>query len=129
MMFARWTFLLAGIYGLLILGAGLLAEIPVGGRAQMLLEEPEFYYGFLGSALVWQLVFLLVSSDPVRWRSLMPICVLEKLAFLGSSAALVGAGRMPIGAPFVGAIIDGLLAVLFLLAWRRTPGPNAAPAR
>jgi hypothetical protein len=126
MTFSRWTFLLAGLYGLLALLPGLLAEAPFMGAARLSLSQPEFYYGFFGSAILWQLVFLLISRDPVRWRALMPVCILEKLAFFLPSMALLGAGRVGFGGALIAAIIDGVLAVLFFLAWRATPKSTQA---
>lgn len=120
MRLARWIYLIAGIYGLLVLLPGFFLERSVEASGG-LLSHPEFYYGFYGSALVWQLVFLVIALDPVRFRILMPITFLEKLAFFGSSLVLFESGRMTIGGPFIGALIDGGLMVLFVIAWLRTP--------
>ncbi len=114
MRFARWVFLIAGIYGILVLVPGLFME---QGTAPPAVTHPEFYYGFFGSALVWQLVFLLIGSDPQRWRLLMPIAVLEKAAFFIPCLALYSAGRMEAGQMFLGGMIDGFLMVMFALAW------------
>lgn len=113
MRFARWVFLIAGIYGILVLVPGLFME----PSAMPAVTHPEFYYGFFGSALVWQLVFLLIGSDPQRWRLLMPIAVLEKAAFFIPCLALYSAGRMEAGQMFLGGMIDGFLMVMFALAW------------
>jgi len=117
---ARWTYLVAAIYGLLILAAGLFAErsLDASGAA---LAHPEFYYGFYGSAIVWQLAFLLIASDPVRFRMLMPITFVEKAAFLVSNLILFATGRMTMGGPFIGGLIDGGLLLLFVIAWLQTP--------
>jgi hypothetical protein len=127
MRLARWIYLVAAIYGLLILAAGLFAERTLDASGAQL-AHPEFYYGFHGSAIVWQLVFLLIVSDPVRFRVLMPITFLEKAAFLVSNLVLLATGRMSMGGPFIGGLIDGGLMVLFVLAWLRTPRSAAAKA-
>jgi len=120
MRLARWIYLVAATYGLLILAAGLFAERTLDGSDAPLVH-PEFYYGFYGSAIVWQLVFLLIASDPERFRVLMPFTFLEKAAFLVSNLALLATGRMSVGGPFIGGLIDGALMILFVIAWLRTP--------
>lgn len=122
---ARWIYLVAAIYGLLILAAGLFAERSLDATAAPL-PHPEFFYGFYGSAIAWQFVFLLIASNPTRFRVLMPITFLEKAAFLVSNLILMAMGRMSMGGPFIGGLIDGLLLVLFVLAWLRTPRHAAA---
>jgi hypothetical protein len=119
MRLARIIFVAAAIYGLLLLVPGLLVE-NTGGHA--FLAQPEYYYGFYGLALAWQVGFLLIASDPLRYRPLMLVAVLEKATFFGACIALWSAGRLPgMSGPFLGAMIDGLLMLLFLLAWWVTP--------
>lgn len=121
--FARVTFGVAAAYGILALVPGFFAEQVIG---QGPLPHPEFYYGFYGSALVWQLLFVLISRDPVGCRWLMPIAVLEKAAFFIPCVWLYAVGRMPVAGPFIGGMIDGVLMLLFLVAWRRTPAARPA---
>ena len=116
MKFARWIFLIAGIYGVVVLTPGLL--MPPQGA-------PEFYYGFIGSALVWQLAFFIVARDPVGFRALMPICMLEKLAFFVTCLALRFTGQMDASPIFIGAMIDGLWLLLFVWAWFATRSAHA----
>lgn len=126
MKFARWVFLVAGIYGVLVLAPGFFLEKLANDTDPPAITHPEFYYGFYGSALVWQLVFLAIWRDPVRLRLLMPIAVVEKFAFFSACLALHFTGRMNIGGPFLGGMIDGVWMVLFSLAWRAS---RPAPAR
>ena len=108
---ARWIYLIAGIYGIAVLAPSFFISPPEGAR-------PEFYYGFLGLALVWQFGFILISRDPARFRPLMPITILEKLSFFATCIALYASGRMGVSGPFIGGMIDGVLMVLFAFAWR-----------
>lgn len=126
MKFARRVYLIAAIYGIVVLVPGFFMEREFGLAMPPAITHPEFYHGFYGSALVWQFAFLLIARDPVRYRALMPITMLEKLAFLLACLWLWGAGRLAIGGPFYGAMIDGVLMVLFLIAWMRTPGAPVA---
>lgn len=117
MRLARWIYAIAGIYGILVLIPGFFLESMVPAPA---LTHPEFYYGFYGSALVWQFVFLLIARDPLKLRPLMPITFLEKLAFFAPSLWLHFSGRLPLGGPLIGGMIDGVLLCLFVFAWWST---------
>jgi hypothetical protein len=120
MRFARWTFLIAGLYGVLILVPGFFLEAQLGTREPPPVTHPEFYYGFYGSALVWQLVFFVIAGNPLKYRPLILVSVLEKVSFFATCVVLFLEGRLAAGGPLLGSIIDGLWAVLFILAWRRT---------
>ena len=117
---AQWIFRLAAIYGLLVLLPGLFLEAQFSATNPPPLTHPIFYYGFYGSAIVWQLAFLLIASDPQRYQPLIAIAVLEKAAFLLPALWLRSQGRLADSGPWWGALIDGLLMLLFLFAWRRT---------
>ncbi|MFT3727614.1 MAG: hypothetical protein QM759_07315 [Terricaulis sp.] len=120
---ARWIYLIAGVYGILVLIPGFFLEKLVAAPP---LTHPEFYYGFYGSALVWQLVFLAIARDPVKLRVLMPITWLEKLAFFVPSLALHFTGRLPMSGPLIGGMIDGVLLLLFVFAWWSSRSATAA---
>lgn len=119
--FAKTTYLLAAIYGIAVLLPGIFLEARFSQAAPPGLTHPEFYYGFYGSALVWQLAFFLISRDPVRYRALMLVTVLEKASFLIACLALWSSGRMGPTGPFYGSLIDGVWMILFAIAWTRTP--------
>jgi hypothetical protein len=111
MRFAKWVFLMAGIYGL----AALLPQYFVKPSA----DRPEIFYGFVGVAIAWQLLFVLTSVDVARFRPIMPVAVVEKLGFGIPAVVLFTQGRI---APrmLAAGIIDLVLAVLFLVAWSKT---------
>jgi len=123
--FARRVFLAAGAYGLVVLLPQYFLEDQIGRDYPPPITHPEHYYGFVGLALVWQLAFLLIARDPVRYRALMPIAVLEKAAFAVPTFLLFASGRVA-GATTAVAGIDALLGVLFFAAWRatRSDGPG-----
>lgn len=121
MTFARRLFTVAAIYGLVSLLPMYFLEERLMARMPPALTHPEFYYGFIGVALAWQLLFLLVAREPVRLRPVMLPAVVEKLGWGLGVLVLVAQGK--IGTFFVpAAVIDLLLAVLFVVAWRRTEG-------
>ena len=88
------------------------------------ITHPEHFYGFVGLALVWQLAFLLIASDVVRYRPLMPIAVAEKAAFAIPTFLLFAQGRVAAATTAV-AGIDAVLGLLFLAAYLATR-PDAA---
>jgi hypothetical protein len=79
------------------------------------LIHPEYYYGFLGVAVAWQIAFLAIARDPVRLHPIMPAAVVEKWAFAASTFILFAAARAPAHVA-VFAAIDLLLGALFLMA-------------
>ncbi|HYD12206.1 MAG TPA: hypothetical protein VEC11_05110 [Allosphingosinicella sp.] len=116
----RLIFTMAGIYGLLILTPFLFLERRIAEAAPGGMTHPEYYYGFLGAALVMQLVYLAIGRDPGRLRPLMPIAALAKTAFFLTILVLYLQERVP--APALEfASVDALLAFAFLYAWRITP--------
>lgn len=117
MSFARWVFRIAGAYGLVVLVPQLFLAEKMGQDYPPALTHLEFYYGFVGVAIAWQIAFLIIASDPPRYRPLMLAGVVEKFSFLLVAVLLFAQGRL--AAPILlGGLIDGLLGVLFLLSWR-----------
>jgi hypothetical protein len=119
MSFAKWAYRLAGIYGFVVLTPLLFLEPALAARTGPV-TYPEYYYGFAGAALVFQALFLLISTDPGRYRRVMLITVAEKLCFPAAVWPLFLLGRTP-GSVLVFATIDLVLGIVFLIAWRRTP--------
>ncbi len=117
--FAERVFRLAAIYGILVLLPQYFMEEWIGRDFPPPITHPEHFYGFIGVALAWQVVFLIIARDPVRYRPIMLAAILEKLAFGGAALALFLAQRL---APSVLAagVVDLVLAGLFLAAYRKT---------
>ena len=116
---ARLIFTIAGIYGLVVLTPFLFMEHMIAERTPGGLTHPEYYYGFLGAGLVMQLVYLTIGRDPVRYRPLMPIGAVAKLAFFLPVLILFLEDRVP-AITLAFASVDALLAFAFLHAWRIT---------
>jgi hypothetical protein len=116
---ARWIFVAAGSYGVLALAPGFLFKEEFVVATPPVITHPEFYYGFCGAAMVWQIAFLLVATDPIRFRPLVALSILEKLSFFGTCLVLFLTGRQTPGAPLLGGAIDGLWMILFAIAWVR----------
>jgi hypothetical protein len=117
--FARRVFIGAGIYGLLGVLPLFFMEPRFVEMFPPALTHPEFFYGFAGVALAWQVAFLVIGSDPARFRPLMLPAVLEKVTYGAGVLWLVVEGRTPL-LLVVTAVIDLVLAILFTAAFLRT---------
>jgi hypothetical protein len=119
MIFAKRVFLIAAVYGLIVLLPQYFLEERTGRDFPPAITHPEYFYGFIGIAVAWQLVFLIISRDPVRYRPLMPVAVVEKIAFGVPAIALYLTGRL--SSQMLGAgILDLILGALFIMAYART---------
>jgi hypothetical protein len=123
MRFARTVYTIAAAYGFMVLFPLYFLIDRMGELAPPAVTHPEAYYGFVGVALLWQLAFLLIASDPVRYRPLMPITILEKLAYIVPVVILFWLGRVGT-AVLLTSLADPILGVLFLAAYWRT---NSTP--
>ncbi len=119
MTFAKRVFFIAGVYGLLVLAPQYFLEAKIGRDYPPTITHPEYFYGFVGVAIAWQVLFLLIARDPARYRLMMLPAILEKLSFGPPAWILFLQGRVA-PAVLVPATIDLILAVLFVMAYRRT---------
>ena len=126
MRFARWVFRVAGIYGILAIAPMYFYEERLGRDMPPALNHPEFFYGFAGVTLAWQLAFLVISLDPVRYRLLMLPAMVEKFAFVVAAVVLFTQGRIPMPI-FGGAMLDLVLGVLFVAAFLTTTPREQKP--
>ena len=119
MKFARRVFLGAAIYGFSVLLPQYFLEGKTGRDFPPPITHPEYFYGFVGVALAWQVVFFIISRDPARFRPLMIPAIIEKAAFGIPAIVLFLLGRL--NAQMLGAgIIDLVLGTLFIVAYVRT---------
>ena len=126
MRFSRYVFRGAAIYGILVLLPQYFLLAKHGQDAPPAITHPEYYYGFTGVALVFQLVFLVIASDPLRYRALMPVSVLEKLSFGVPAVILYMQGRLATDMLAAG-VMDLILGTLFTIAYvRMTHAPEPA---
>jgi hypothetical protein len=123
MKFAKRVFLLAGIYGLIVVLPQYFLETKTGQDFPPPITHPEYYYGFIGVALAWQVLFISVARDPVRYRAMMIPAVLEKASFgiAGGVLFLLGC----VSSLMLGfGIADLILGALFVLAYLKTASPR-----
>ena len=119
MRFAKIVFTIAGIWGLAVL-TPLYWLVDVTGRHYPSpAEYPHFFYGFISVAMAWQIAFLVIGSNPTRFRPFMIPGMLEKLSYVVTLAVLYGQGRIGMN-DAQAAVPDGLLCVLFIVAFVKT---------
>ena len=119
MKFAKLVFRVAGIYGLLVLVPQFFLEAKIGRDTPPPITHPEFFYGFICVAVAWQVLFLVLSRDPVRYRPMMIPAMLEKIGFPIAVVILYLQGRLATMI-FAPASADLILFVLFALSYRKT---------
>ena len=120
MKFAKYTFYAAGIYGLLVLLPQFFLLEKTGRDYPPAITHPEYFYGFVCVTVAFQIVFLIIGSNPVRYRPLMLAALVEKFPFVIAVAALYFSSTVPL--PIIGgATIDFILGILFFISYLKTP--------
>ena len=123
MRFAKIVFRIAGIYGFIVLLPQYFTEDKTGRDFPPPITHPEFYYGFVGLALTWQLLFLLLSTNPVRYRLMMIPSMFEKVVFVIPVVILYYQHRVsPV--IFGVSLVDLVLGVFFLISYIKTGTAN-----
>ena len=119
MNFAKRVFQIAGVYGLIVVALGYGVYLYEGN--EFLLNNPraEYVHGFFLVTFAWQVAFLIIATDPARYRMLMLAAMLEKFPFTLAMIVLFLRGNVGETA-FVFGLIDGVLGVLFLVAYMLT---------
>jgi hypothetical protein len=120
MKFAKIVFRIAGIWGVLVLTPLYFIFDLIGRNDPPPITHPGFFYGFVGTALAWQIAFFFIATDPVRYRPLMIPSVFEKFSYGVAVIILVMQHRMRASDLIFGGV-DLLLGALFAIAFFRTP--------
>ena len=114
--FASRVFWVAGFYGLAVLLPQYFMERILSRQFPPALTHPEHFYGFIGVAIAWQFVFLIIARDLQRFRILILPAILEKVFFGIPAFVLYAQGRASPVVPLFGAI-DLSFATCFVLAF------------
>ena len=77
MRLAKIVFWCGGIWGILVLVPLYFMLQKINMQTPPAITHPEFYYGFVGVALAWQFAFILIATDPVRFKPMMLIASTE----------------------------------------------------
>jgi vacuolar-type H+-ATPase subunit I/STV1 len=119
MKFAKIVFLIAGIWGVLILTPLYFMFDLIGRQDPPPITHPAFYYGFVGAGLAWQIAFFIISRDPVRFRPMIIPSIVEKFAYGIALVALFMQGRLH-AADLGFGCVDLLFGALFIVAYLKT---------
>jgi hypothetical protein len=122
--FSRIVFWVAGIWGLLVLTPLYFLFDVIGRNDPPPITHPGFFYGFVGVALAWQVAFIVIATDPARFRPLMIPSILEKVSYGAAVIVLVLQQRMH-KSDLVFAGTDLLLGVLFAISYFKTRARSA----
>jgi hypothetical protein len=117
--FAKVAFRIAGIWGLFItVPLYFLFEL-TGIRNPPAITHAEFYFGFVGVTLVWQIAFFVIASDPIRFRPFILVAILEKLSYILAIPILYLQHRVA-GNQLIWVGTDSVLCLLFIASYLKT---------
>ena len=119
MRFAQIVFTAAGVWGIVVLTPFYWLVDVTGRTYPPPTTYPHFFYGFVAVALAWQIAFLVIGSNPARFRPIMILAMLEKFGYVATLAVLYGQDRIAQVDAFP-AVPDGLLGLLFIVAFVKT---------
>ena len=87
---------------------------------------PQFFYGFFSVAMAWQIAFLVIASNPARFRPLMIPSMIEKFGHVATVFVLYSKSRIP-AIDARAAVPDLLLGMIFVLAFAKSRLPDRDP--
>jgi hypothetical protein len=119
MKFARFVFWTAGVWGLLIVIPLYFTFNTIGRQDPPAITHPQFYFGFLGVTLAWQVAFFLIAANPDRFRPMIIPALIEKLTYVGTITALLIRRQMSPSESLV-AVPDLILTILFAISFAKT---------
>jgi hypothetical protein len=117
--FARIVFVIAGIWGIVVLTPFYWLVDVTGRHYPPPTDYPQFFYGFFSVAMAWQIAFLIIGSNPARFRPIMIPSMLEKFGHVLTVASLYGQARIST-LDAQAAVPDLLLGLLFVVAFAKT---------
>jgi hypothetical protein len=119
MKFAKIVFYVAAVWGFLVITPLYFLYDTIGRQDPPPITHPGFYYGFAGCGLAWQIAFFVIARDPIRFRTLMLVSVLEKFSFAIPTTILFLQHRLHASDLTLGGV-DAFLGVLFVVSFFKT---------
>ena len=127
MRFAKLVFWIAAVWGFLVITPLYFLFDSIGRNNPPPINHPDFFYGFVGVTLAWQIAFAFIASDPVRFRPLIIPSVFEKFSYAIAVFILVSRGRVHKPALFF-AGVDLMLGTLFVTSFFQAKAPQPVAA-
>jgi hypothetical protein len=81
---------------------------------------PYYYYGSIGPIIAWQIVFMLIATNPAKFRVIMIPAMLEKLIWIGTIVYFHLHGQVTAKELTANLLTHGVLGTLFVIAFFRT---------
>ena len=125
MRLARIIFIVAGVWGILVLPPLYFLRDITGRPYAPPVDYPHFFYGFISVALAWQIAFLVIASNPARFRPLMVPGMIEKFGHVAGVLVLYTQARIA-AADALAAVPDFVLGLLFAVAFATMRAPRRA---
>ena len=119
MKFAKYVFIIAGIWGIAVLTPFYWLVDVTGRRYAPPTEYPHFFWGFFAITMAWQFAFLVIGSNPIRFRPLMVPSMFEKFSYVVTLMVLYNQARIS-AADFQAAVPDVILGILFVVSFVKT---------
>jgi hypothetical protein len=119
MKFAKITFWVAAIWGILILTPLYFMLDLIGRQDPPPITHPAFYYGFVGAGIAWQFAFIVIARDPARFRLMMLPSIFEKFSYSIALTMLYLQHRLH-GSDFGFACVDLTFGLFFIAAFLKT---------
>lgn len=116
MKLAKWVFRTAGIFGLIVMVPLLFAMKLIDQIMPPAVNHPEFFYGFVILNICWQILYLFLSKDPIRFRPMMIPSFFAKASAPIALMWLYIQDRIS-NQWVAAAILDGVFAILFLVSF------------
>ena len=117
---AKLIFRVAAVWAILALTPILFFPNRIGNPVPRPLTEPEYFHGFLALSLLFALLYLVIATNPIRYRPVMWIGILQKFVYPLAIFGLLSTHRAPPTKSFY-AGVEFLFGLLFILALIKTP--------
>lgn len=117
MKFSKIVFTAAGVWGFVILTPLYFLHDTVATARGGPVSYPELF-GFLAITVAWQSAFLVIASNPARYRLMMLPAIAEKFLWVITMTVLLQQGRVQ-SQDMLPVIPDAILGVLFTISARK----------